>query len=367
LCIPNACPGNLLDVGVNIGKPDVKWHSLLKRYLLTYGSSEVGGIQIRTSETPWGPWSNEVLLLANSSNLNTWAGKLISTSGNGFNFSTPNNAPVTCAGCLGGIATQQSYESTSPNTLVTPSSNPFLQNSGVVEFGVQYPSATDVDNGDGTVTVFGRMGLLNPYTVVDTTWAMTKPLPPFTLSSAPAALTIAAAGGGANATITITPAAGFSGTVSLTCSVAYNGQGSPNEPPTCSVNPAQLSVTSPNSANTTLSIGSTAPQMSLARPRPGGKGWVPFAGGGGFMVAVVFAGFRPRQRPSWRSLRRRIGLAAFLMVVSLTLLMAPACGGGSGSNNVPSNPGTTPGSYTVTVNASSGTFATSITAPLTVQ
>jgi hypothetical protein len=366
LCIPDACPGNLLDVGVNIGKPDVKWHSLLKRYLLTYGSSEVGGIQIRTSETPWGPWSNEVLLLANTTNLSQWGGKLISTSGNGFNFSTPNNAPVTCAGCLGGIATQQSYESTSPNTLVTPSSNPFLQNSGVVEFGVQYPSATDVDNGDGTVTVFGRMGLLNPYTVVDTTWAMTKPLPPFTLSSAPAALTIAAAGGGANATITITPAAGFSGTVSLTCSVAYNGQGSPNDPPTCSLNPAQLSVTSPNSANTTLSIGSTAPQMSLARPKPGSKRWVPFAGGGGFMVAFVLAGFRPRQRPSWRILRRRIGLAAFLMVVGLTLLMAPACGGGGG-NNGPSNPGTTPGSYTVTVNASSDTFATSITAPLTVQ
>ena len=84
------------------------------------------------------------------------------------------------------------------------------------------------------------------------------------------------------------------------------------------------------------------------------------------MVAFVFAGFRPRQRPSWRILRRRIGLAAFLMVVGLTLLMAPACGGGGG-NNGPSNPGTTPGSYTVTVNASSDTFATSITAPLTVQ
>ena len=30
LCIPDACPGNLLDVGVNIGKPDVKWHSSTK-------------------------------------------------------------------------------------------------------------------------------------------------------------------------------------------------------------------------------------------------------------------------------------------------------------------------------------------------
>jgi hypothetical protein len=370
LCVPPACPGNILDVGVNIGKPDVQWHSLLKRYLLTYGASEVGGIQIRTSETPWGPWSNETLLLANSSNLNEWGGKLISSIGNGFNFSPPppNNAPVTCAGCLGGIATQQSYESTSPNTPVTPSTNPFLQNSGVVEFGVQYPSATDVDNGNGTVTVFGRMGLLNPYAVVDTAWAMTQPPPPFGLSSDPTALTIAMVGEGANATITIAPAAGFSGTVSLTCSVAFNGQGSPNEPPTCSLNPAQVSVTSPNNSSTILSIASTAAQMGLARPKPGGEGWVPFAGSsGGFLVAVIFSGIVPRPKPSRKTLLRRIGASAFLMVVGFTLLLAPACGGGSGGNNLPSTPGTTPGSYTVTVNASSGDFATSIAVPLTVQ
>src|SRR5262249_4086171 len=158
-------------------------------------------------------------------------------------------------------------------------------------------------------------------------------------------------GGGANATITITPAAGFSGTVNVSCTVSYNGTGTPNAPPICSLNPAQVSVTSPNSGNTALSIASTPAQMALARPKPGNKGWVPFAGsGGGFIVAVVFAGFLPRRRPSWRILLRRIGLAAFLIVVCLTLLMAPACGGGSGRNNVGSNPGTTPGSYTVTIN-----------------
>jgi hypothetical protein len=366
LCVPPACPGSVLDVGVNIGKPEVKWHPLLKRYLLTYGSNEVGGIQIRTSETPWGPWSNEVLLLTNSSDLNKWAGKLISTSGSGFNFSTPNNAPVECTGCLGGIATQQSYESTSPNTLVTPSTNPFLANSGVVEFGAQYPSATDVDNGDGTVTIFGHMGLLNPYTVVDTTWMMTKPSSPFTISSAPAALTIASPGEGADATITITPAAGFSGTVNVSCAVAYNGTGTPNAPPTCSLNPAQVNVTAPNSGNTTLSIATTAAQMGLVRPKPGNKGWELFAGsGGGFLVAVILSGILPRSRPSRKTLLRRICASAFLTVVGFMLLLTPACGGGSSSG--PSNPGTTVGSYTVTVTASSGSDETSITVPLAVQ
>ena len=135
---------------------------------------------------------------------------------------------------------------------------------------------------------------------------------PFSLSSNPTALTIASPGGGANATITITPAAGFSGTVNVSCTVAYNGTGTPNEPPTCSLTPAQVSITSPNSANTNLSIASTPSQMSMVRPKSGSKGWVALAGGGGFMVAVVFAGFVPRQTRSNRTLLRRIGSSHIL-------------------------------------------------------
>ena len=367
LCIPDACPGSILDVGLNIGKPDVKWHSLLQRYLLTYGSNEVGGIQIRTSATPWGPWSSEVLLLNNSpGSLNSWAGKLISTSGNGFNFSTPSNVPVACVGCLGGIATQQSYESTSPNTLVTPLTNPFLQNSGLVEFGVQYPSATDVDNGNGTVTIFGHMGLLNPYAVVDTTWMMTQPPAPFTMSSAPTALTIATAGTGASATITIAPAAGFSGTVAVSCTVAYNGQGSSNEPPTCSLDPAQVSITSPNSGNAILSIATTAAQMSLARPKPGNKGWAPFAVRRGLPGRCGFF----RHPAAAQGLAENPAAKNCCKCISDGGRLSRCCWrrrGGGGGNSTPSNPGTTPGSYTVTVTASSGSDATSISVPLTVQ
>ena len=46
----------------------------------------------------------------------------------------------------------------------------------------------------------------------------------------------------------------------------------------------------------------------------------------------------------------------------LTLLMAPACGGG-GNND----PGTTTGSYTVTLTAGTGSYAASISVPLTAQ
>src|SRR5271157_1343513 len=192
---------------------------------------------------------------------------------------------------------------------------------------------------------------------------------PFSVSSNPAALTVAAPGGGASATITVTPATGFSGPVGLSCTVAYNGQGNPHEPPTCSVSPAQVSVTSPNTGTTTLSIASTAPHVAMAWPKPGSKGWAPFAGSGGFIIAFALGGILPQRRPSRKTLLRRIGLSAFLMVVFLTLLMAPACGGGGGGSGSGGNndPGTTTGSYTVTVNAGSGSYATSISVPLTVQ
>ena len=128
-----------------------------------------------------------------------------------------------------------------------------------------------------------------------------------------------------------------------------------------------MSVTSPNNGTTTLSIATTAAQMSLARPKPGNKGWAPFAGSsGGFLVAVIFSGILPRPKTSRRTLLRRIACKCS----SDGGLFNAADGLGvrwRGGNSGPSNPGTTPGSYTVTVTASSGSDATSISVPLTVQ
>jgi len=352
------------DVSFNIGKPSVRYSPALQRFVLTYGSAETQGLEIRTSLTPWGPWSVEVTLLPNGG-AGSWASKMTSpkTDGYRFNLTLPHNAPVACAGCTNSIATNVMYEATDPTTQVSASDFPTIDDGGNWYAPYQYP--VEHDFGNGTVGLYFHASAFNPYVPFDFSVAMAVAAP-FSLSSDPTALTVTSPGGSANATITITPVAGFSGTVSLSCTVAYNGQGSPNEPPTCSANPAQVSVTSPNSGNTTLSIASTAPQMAMDRPKPGSKRWPPFAGSGGFIVAVVLAGFRPRQRTSRKTLLQRIGLSAFLTLACLSLLMAPACGGGGGGggNN---NPGTTTGSYTVTVNASSGSYATSISVPLTVQ
>jgi hypothetical protein len=178
-------------------------------------------------------------------------------------------------------------------------------------------------------------------------------------------LTISSPGGNATATLTVTAAAGFNGTVNISCSVAYNGQGIANNPPTCSVNPAQLSLSSPNSGNTIVSIGSVASRMAMSRPRHANRERALFGSIAGFMVTAIFARFSTRPRPSRKALLRRLGLSVFLLAICLTLLLAPACGGGGGGGT--DNSRTTVGSYTLTLNANSGIYATSISVPLTVQ
>jgi hypothetical protein len=359
------------EVSFNIGKPSVRYSPALQRFVLTYGSAETQGLRIRTSLTPWGPWSVEKTLLTSNHDLSSgsWEAKMTSPTDGGyrFNLTLPHNAPVACTGCTNGIATNVMYDATDPAMQVSATNFPTINDGGDWYAPYQYPVEHNFNN--GKIGLYFHASAFNPYVPFDFSVMMNQSAP-FGLSSAPASLSIARAGENANATVTVTATAGFSGTVTLSCSVAYNGQGPANAPPACSVSPAQVSVTSPNSSNATVSISSTAPHMALARPKPGGKTAAPFAASGSFIVAAILAGSRPRQIPSKRALLRRIGLSALLALVCLMLLMIPACGGGGnnggglGSSN---NSGTTPGSYTVTLNANSSIYATSITVPLTVQ
>jgi sugar lactone lactonase YvrE len=180
---------------------------------------------------------------------------------------------------------------------------------------------------------------------------------PFTLSPNPASLTISAPGGSQNATISIPPASGFSGAVTLSCSVAYNGQGTAASPPTCSLNPNQASVTSPTNGSTALGVMTTAPQQ-LRADNSTGSGWErPVSAGTLLVAAFVLAGYR-----------RRNSLLTLLEMIALAtcLLSIPACGGGGGGVGGKSG-GTTTGSYTVTVTANSGSYTTTLAVPLAVQ
>jgi len=162
-------------------------------------------------------------------------------------------------------------------------------------------------------------------------------------------------GATATATLQLAAVGGFSGTVNLACKVTYQGSGSPTDAPTCSINPSQASVSGTGSASSTLSVATSAPSASAAG--------VPIFPLSGVVLAGLIVTIRARRR------RLLTVLRLFLLGI-LTSTCLLACGGGSSgasSPSQPSNPGTTAGSYSVAVTATSGTASANVQIPLVVN
>jgi trimeric autotransporter adhesin len=141
---------------------------------------------------------------------------------------------------------------------------------------------------------------------------------------------------GNTATVTVTPSGGFSGAVSLACAVTTS-VANPQDLPTCIV-PSSVSVGSSAAVTATLIVNSTA-GTTTALAHPLSRRFGP-AGGAALAVAIFF--FIPLRRRSWKH------LFAFLCVITFGATIG--CGGSSSSSgSSPANPGTTAGSYVVTV------------------
>ncbi|HYL13686.1 MAG TPA: hypothetical protein VEV41_11665 [Terriglobales bacterium] len=164
------------------------------------------------------------------------------------------------------------------------------------------------------------------------------------------------AGQAANYTLKITPLGpgGFTNSISLACA------GLPAQA-TCSFSPTSVTPGA-NATTITLNISTTTRAASLHRSKEFYALSLPFAG-----LLLVFGGVfadRWRRSKTWLA-------AAFLMAFGVSLLLV-ACGGGGGNGNTPPPPppppsGTPAGSYTITVNATSGLLAHSTSVSLTVQ
>jgi hypothetical protein len=154
------------EVSFNIGKPSVRYSPALQRFVLTYGSAETQGLKIRTSLTPWGPWSVEEPLLPNGGT-DSWATKMSAsqTLDYVFNLTLPHNAPVACAGCTNNIATNVLYEATDPATQVTASNFPTLDSGGNWYAPYQYPVEHRFSN--GTVGLYFHASAFDPYLPFD--------------------------------------------------------------------------------------------------------------------------------------------------------------------------------------------------------
>jgi hypothetical protein len=202
----------------------------------------------------------------------------------------------------------------------------------------------------GTLTVTDNAGG-SPQTV-----ALSGTAAAVSLASSSSALTISSAGGTATTAIQLSSLDGFSGTVNLTCAVNYQGQGTPNDLPTCSLSPAQVEVTGSSPISTTLTVSTTAASTSARLQRTFNQSLIAFAG-------LLFLGTMPR--------RLRRGRLLLVALCFITLGGMLGCGGSSnssGSGNTPTPiPGTTSGNYQVVVTGTSGALKASTTIPLSIQ
>jgi subtilase family serine protease len=142
-----------------------------------------------------------------------------------------------------------------------------------------------------------------------------------------------AQGSNVNATVGIAFASGFTGTVTFTCTDPA-GESTCTPPPSTNV-----------AGNVTFAITTTAPTAKLQRPMDRGMRIFYAALLPGLLGIMFTAGTRKR---SLRGMR----LLGMLMVLGLSTLWMASCGSSSNSTN--SNPGTPKGTYTITVNGSSG-------------
>ncbi len=226
-------------------------------------------------------------------------------------------------------------------------------------------SATVTFTGDGLF--YADLTQLTPNTLyaariaVQTSGGIGRsPIRLFATIAAPAWLVISPAPGGSDsATITagktatyslvaVGSGSGYVGIASLTCTGFPPGA-------TCTVNPSQVSI-GPNPSPFTVMVTTTAAQVAAERrPGPSGPSWpLSFA----FAVAII------ANRKRWRH------PYILLFSILLTLACASCGGGGSGSTGgggMPPMTATPPGSYSLTINGTTGGVQISYSLVLTVK
>jgi hypothetical protein len=122
-----------------------------------------------------------------------------------------------------------------------------------------------------------------------------------TLSAAASTLSISSSGGSVTDSINVSAVNGFSGTVTLSCEVTYQGSGNATDSPACTLNPQQASVSTASPLNTTLTV-STTTMTSSSKPA------LNRANSGAILAALFFVGFLP-----WRR-RRDISWLGFMVI-----------------------------------------------------
>jgi hypothetical protein len=189
---------------------------------------------------------------------------------------------------------------------------------------------------------------------------------PFTVRGTPVIIATPGATTGNTSTITVTPAGGFTGAVSLSCALSVSPPGA-QDVPGCSI-PNLVNITGTSAASVTLTISSTAPSASGSAFRVlDRRRWLA-ASGGVALLGIVLFGIPARGR------RRRSLLGCVFVLALLSSFVgcggkgsSGGSGGSSGGSGGSGSPGTTPGSYTFTVTATSQGVSANAAVSVTIQ
>ncbi len=193
----------------------------------------------------------------------------------------------------------------------------------------------------------------------------TAPPPNFTIS-APSLSLMPGASTSNTVQITLTPVTGFTGTVDLTANITSSPMNA-TDPPTLSFGSnSSVAITGSAAATATLTIATTA-QVISRNTQPGTQPNIParlkwIASGSAVLACVLLWGIPARRRKGLLAAARNLVLLALLAAAASTALSS--CGGHSTKIT---NPGTTPGAYTITVTGKSGTLTSTGTVTLTIQ
>jgi N-acetylneuraminic acid mutarotase len=191
----------------------------------------------------------------------------------------------------------------------------------------------------------------SPSTVSTATYTIDLPSPSFSVAGTAVSLSAGATTGNTS-TITLTPSGGFSGVINLSCAITPTAA---SDPATCNI-PASVNISGSAAQTTTLTVNTLSTTLALNRTR-----WL-------FrrladvttLACALFLGI-PTRRRKWR--------ATFGMLILFFCVIDGAVGCGGGGNGVQGggNPGTTPGTYVITVTGTSGAITQKGTVTLTVR
>jgi hypothetical protein len=187
--------------------------------------------------------------------------------------------------------------------------------------------------------------------------AMLAP-PSFQISATAVSLSRGATSGNTS-TVTVTPG-NFTGPVALTAAITTSPAGA-QDPPTLSFGATTpVTITGTSAGTATLTIGTTA-ASSASLAHPNRRQLRLYGAGSAVLACILFFGF-PARRRGW------MRLLSLLLLFAASAGVILGCSGSGGSTSTgPSNSGTTPGSYVVTVTGTSGATTATGTVALTVQ